>query len=251
MPEYKKYRESLSDELLAIKDRVRNLINDSNWAEDGRYKEVILMEILKSVLPSNVLLGTGFVVSDNDVKSTQIDIIIYKNNYPELFKKGSFVIVDKDSVLGIIEVKSNLRSSDLERVLEKSHNNGVIIGKNIFNGIFAYETEISLSRDSLDSRIEEKFKRYSGYINNMVLGENHFMKFWDSGLPYHCNDTPHITIYNIEKLSVGYFLSNLIEDILSNTTGKPLNQTLSKFLYPIEEGKESAKKIDFIVTKSD
>jgi len=30
MPEYKKYRESLSDELLAIKDRVRNLINDSN-----------------------------------------------------------------------------------------------------------------------------------------------------------------------------------------------------------------------------
>ena len=83
MPEYKKYRESLSDELLAIKDRVRNLINDSNWAEEGRYKEVILMEILKSVLPSNVLLGTGFVVSDNDVKSTQIDIIIYKNNYPE------------------------------------------------------------------------------------------------------------------------------------------------------------------------
>jgi len=210
------------------------------------------MEILKSVLPSNVLLGTGFVVSDNDVKSTQIDIIIYKNNYPELFKKGSFVIVDKDSVLGIIEVKSNLKSCDLERVLEKSHNNGVIIGKNIFNGIFAYETNIALSRDNLNSRIEEKFKRYSGYINNMVLGEDHFMKFWDLGLPYNNNNNnPHITIYNIEKLSIGYFLSNLIEDILISTTGKPLNQTLSNFLYPIEEGKESAKKIDFIVTNND
>ena len=245
MPEYRKYQASLSNELMSTKDRVRNLIADANWAEEGRYKEVILMEILKSALPKNVLLGTGFIVGDNDVKSTQIDIIIYRSDYPEMFKKGDFVIVDKEAVLGIVEVKSKLKISKLEESLRKAHENGKLIGADKFNGIFAYETNIGLSRKMLQSSTEELFKKYSGYINNMLIGENHFMKYWDKGQPKENCDNPHITIYKIGNLSIGYFISNLVEAVLIKTIGKSLTETMNNFLYSIEGGKESMDKIDF------
>lgn len=37
MPNYTKYQKSISDELIATKDRVRNFIDAAHWAEDGRY----------------------------------------------------------------------------------------------------------------------------------------------------------------------------------------------------------------------
>lgn len=40
-PNYEKFLISTSREIMAIKDRVRFLINDKNWGEEGRYKEII------------------------------------------------------------------------------------------------------------------------------------------------------------------------------------------------------------------
>lgn len=41
MPDYVAYRKSISNELIDIKDRVRDFIDDVHWGEDGRYKEII------------------------------------------------------------------------------------------------------------------------------------------------------------------------------------------------------------------
>ena len=76
MPNYTKYQKSISDELIATKDRVRNFIDDAHWAEDGRYKEIILKDILANKLPAFASIGTGFVMGDR--LSSQIDIIIYR-----------------------------------------------------------------------------------------------------------------------------------------------------------------------------
>lgn len=38
-----KYQQSIASEFSSIKDRVRFFINDRHWGEDGRYKEVILI----------------------------------------------------------------------------------------------------------------------------------------------------------------------------------------------------------------
>ena len=76
MPNYKSYQKSISDELIAAKNRVRNFIDKAHWAEDGRYKEIVLKELLAEKLPSSVLLGTGFVMGER--LSTQIDIIVYR-----------------------------------------------------------------------------------------------------------------------------------------------------------------------------
>ncbi len=77
MPDYISYRKSLSHELMSIKNRVRNFV--SHWPEDGRYKEVILKNVLEAHLPKTVSVGTGFVVGDCSRTSSQIDIIVYSN----------------------------------------------------------------------------------------------------------------------------------------------------------------------------
>ena len=63
MPNYLEYQKSISKELLSIKGRLRNFIDDHHWPEDGRYKEIILTDILRKHLPKSVSVGTGFVVN--------------------------------------------------------------------------------------------------------------------------------------------------------------------------------------------
>ena len=102
--DYKAYHESVAIELLASRNRVRYFIGSSNWPEDGRFKEMLLMNYLKKNLPSNVSVGTGF-VKNGEETTKQIDLIVYDNSIPTLFSEGDFVIVLPESVYGIIEVK--------------------------------------------------------------------------------------------------------------------------------------------------
>ena len=38
MPNYIEYQQSISKELMSIKDRVRNFIDNHHWGEDGRWQ---------------------------------------------------------------------------------------------------------------------------------------------------------------------------------------------------------------------
>src|SRR5699024_12211185 len=76
---YSKYHESIAKEFEAKINRVRYFIDNNHWGEDGRYKEILSANYLKSVLPSNVSVGTGFVKSTENL-SKQIDIIIYRRS---------------------------------------------------------------------------------------------------------------------------------------------------------------------------
>lgn len=73
------YQQSIAAEFAAIKDRVRFFINDKHWGEDGHYKEVILLNYLRRILPSSVSVGTGFVKNSSGDLTNQIDIIVYKD----------------------------------------------------------------------------------------------------------------------------------------------------------------------------
>lgn len=48
MPNYIEYQQSISRELISIKDRVRNFIDNHHWGEDGRYKEIIRSHVLRA-----------------------------------------------------------------------------------------------------------------------------------------------------------------------------------------------------------
>lgn len=239
MPNYLEYRKSISNELISIKDRVRNFIDNKHWGEDGRYKEIILIETLKNLLPQNVTVATGFVMSDNNQPSKQIDIIIYKNEYPVLFKLADFVVVPKESVIGIIEVKSKLDSVKFTKAISNSRKNGELIGNRIFNGIFGYETSFRFNGTGLSNNISRALAHNNGYLNHVCLGKDYFMKYWRNGNPRVNDGLRCYSSYEIPDLSFGYFISNLVEITYIQTNNDGISGNMRSSLYPIEDTKEA------------
>ena len=175
MPNYRDYQKSVAAEFNAYKDRVRNIIDDKHWGMDGHHKEVVLMNYLKRVLPKHLSVGTGFIKTKDGI-TTQIDIIVYDNRYPTLFEEGDFVIAIPESVVGIVEVKSNIRASSLCEIIKKANENGSIIcgktSKTIFNGVFAYASVGSNDAvlNSLDKiTYDENWKKSIIQLNNFLI----------------------------------------------------------------------------------
>lgn len=235
-----KFQESITNELDIVKNRVRNLIGSANWAEEGRYKEAILRNVIRRFLPSCLSLGTGFIIRKNnhDTKiSRQIDIIVYDNTIPVLFSEGNFVITTYKNVKAIIEVKTKISNHDLHESINKSKENGKLINKNkkIFNGIFSYEYNDGIESDSIDNAL----KNAEGYVNYLSLGKDIFIKFWEkedrNRLHPNINNCEgdFYNIYNLRGLSFSYFISNLI----CMTCGREIDDRWW-FLFPIEGTKE-------------
>jgi hypothetical protein len=245
------FQESITAELDAIKNRVRNLIGDKHWGEEGRYKEAVLRNVIRRFLPSNLSVGTGFIIRsegrpprDGQVHiSTQIDIIIYDNRAPVLFSEGDFVIVSYTNVKAIVEVKTRIRNNQLTSFLKKSVENGVFVGHNIFNGVFAYE----YSKKSLPNLHEylEALKENGKYINCLSLGSAIFVRYWPERNHENVRSngcrSDFFGIYdfasnraNPKKLSFSYFISNLAYSISENQLKDRL-----WLLFPADGGKES------------
>ena len=222
-----KFQQSINDELQVVKNRVRDLIGDRNWGEEGRFKEAILRNMIKRFLPENLSVGNGFILNHSKVNdqnnfliSRQIDILIYDNTYPIIFSESDFVIVTEDCVRGIIEVKSKIYSgksnrnslykiinkfnefADFERVAK-------IDGSRIFKGIFSFDTVNSLSSDY----IKECLEKSNGMINHFSLNDKLFIRHWLNGdtlnPPVHC-ENDFYNIYDLPNLSHAYFISNLV-----------------------------------------
>ncbi len=242
---------STGKELIAIKDRVRNLIE--HWSEDGRYKEAVLKTVIQRFLPEKYQIATGFVVKStfdrsNHSASRQIDIIIYDKQFPVLFKENDFVIVVPDSVRAIIEVKANLENQGIEKVARKANELGEFIfggkqlkEKHLFNGIFSYDgydtlagnklndiaNKIQCSTDTISNDpLKEMFQ-----VNHICLNNNWFYKFWYQN--YH-NDGGYI--YELKDLSFSFFISNL----MAYLQDLPMNNDTNLW-FPIDKSAKAKK----------
>jgi len=252
MPSYMNYHRSIGKEIKAYENRVRDIIDGANWGEEGRYKEIILMNYLKKIMPKNISVGTGFVRSYDKI-TKQIDIIIYDNSYPVLFSEGDFVVCLGESILGIIEVKTNIEPSEIENIIEKANKNSEIICNNsnptrIFNGVFCFNLTKNL--DMYYQYIERSNyikinNSLEDNVNHIVLGENSFIKLWCE------NNENKYSVYSFEDdntqgLSFSYFISNLSETIYKNSKNYigRLPAEYRNMLYPIPDGKEVNKVKD-------
>lgn len=244
MSDFVAYRKSISQELISTKDRVRNFIDDRHWGEDGRYKEIILEDKIKQLLPSGASVGNGFVMCGENITTSQLDIVVYRTDFPLFFKKESFVIIPKESVLGIIEVKTKLNSSNIRETVKKAHLNGQLIGNKIFNGIFSYENGFCFE-GQLNTGLKESLENYSRFINNITFGKDYFMKFWKDERSSMNNIFSRYSFYKIDELAFGYFISNLLEVVHCQLKNKELSELMNGYLYPIEGGKESYRLCDF------
>ncbi|MGI9650915.1 DUF6602 domain-containing protein [Chryseobacterium sp. RLHN22] len=246
------YQKSLNRELDIFEDRVRNLIGNAHWGEDGRYKEDKLRNIIKSKLSNNLSVGTGFILNSisptENMLSKQIDIIVYDNNHGSLIEEGNFVIVTPSSVRAIIEVKTNISSSRTDKNgLSKVVENFNFINRfpslcrtdqhRIFRGLISFDY-----RGKINSKIIDDSIRLSrGVINHISLGGQIFIRHWINGegleppIDADCK-TNFYNVYELEDLSHSYFISNLIH----MTTSVDLSDRY--FMdFPIEGSKETKR----------
>jgi len=252
------FQKSITEELSIIRDRVRYLIGDRHYGEDGRYKEAILKNIIRKFLPTNISIGTGFIVSTGkgDKISRQLDIILYDNTRPVLFSEGDFIITTSYNVRGIIEVKTRMTTGNLRTVVNSfdqaidglisppTRHGFVTGGRNpigiqktqVFLGIFAFAFagRISARQDSV-------FCGSRKYINHIALGPDKFIKKWKKEDGRHLSpivdaESDFYNIYGLDGLAFSYFISNLI-DIVSGG----LNDRYW-FAFPIENTKETRRE---------
>jgi hypothetical protein len=233
------FHKSLGKELIAVKDRVRNIIKDSQYAEEGRYKEAVLKNVISRFLPNSISVGTGFVITPDREITKQIDIIIYDDSSPVLFKEGDFVIVLAHTVRAIIEVKSKIHdTTKLMEFIKISDSNAskigsmTTIGRKFFNGLFAYECD--LSSDTIKNALNEEFfeHNYPMYkkINNIALGNDKFLHLWRNEVDPLSTRQDVLKYYELVGLSFSYFISNLLETIDSN----PIRSEHQSLFYPFD-----------------
>jgi hypothetical protein len=242
------FQKSITRQLYVERDHVRNLISGANWGEEGRSKEAVLRTMIRKFLPSNISIGTGFVIKENDSLyissldakdiSKQIDIILYDNTCPPLFSEGEFIITTASSVKGLIEVKSGISTTKLAEAIKKGDSNGDLFDKrkNIFNGIFVFDYTNTIAQDTL----KDILYRGKGNVNHIALGPDIFIRYWKKkSLIFHSDIGCHKSFYGfykIQDLAFSYFISNIIECLLQKKCGDR-----SWFLFPIEGTKEKCR----------
>jgi len=240
MPNYIEYHKSVTDELYALKDRIRSLAE--HWGEDGEYKEAVLRTILRRHLPKTLIVGRGFIVTARN-RSTQIDLLIADGNKPTLFRDGDLMFVTPDCVRAVIEVKTALRSStEVENCAIKLGDVGKLCrencGKPPWLGIFDYEGTLQGSNLLLDA-VEVAFRQTEVVINCIAYGKDRFVRFWKQG-EIELGDPPadpnieRWRAYRLDNLAPAYFIGNVVDAI------SPLNRKNNAFAwYPITEGKRN------------
>lgn len=250
-----RFQRSITEELKITKDRVRSLIGDANWAEEGRYKEAILRKVIRQYLPTNLEIGTGFIVSNRDyvfgregLISNQLDLIIYDGKYPVVFKEGDFVILTESSVRGIIEVKSRIcaslsttKAESLNTIIHKFNNLCQFQSfknprhQRRFIGVLSYDYD-GADNITTQNKIAQVLRNSNGLVNNIALGPNIFIKYWDQNrdvTPYLDFQDNCYNVYDLQSLSFSYFLSNLLH---MTADEEPLDRYW--FSFPIEGTKE-------------
>ena len=123
------YFRSLSDECDTLKNRVRMLIERNHWPTDGEWKESVLRSMIRRSAPESVTVGRGFVV-DHDRCSTQIDVLVYDNNLPVLYKEGDLVFITPASCRAIVEVKSRLNITDFKTAAKRLADDAEFVRQN-------------------------------------------------------------------------------------------------------------------------
>jgi hypothetical protein len=116
-----RYLTSLSAELKAQSQRVRDLIGTKHWLSDGYHKEDLLRGVLRRHSPSAVTWTRGFVISPTDAESCsrEQDILAVDSTYEApIFSQGDMVIAFPRNVLAAISVKTTMRHDTVQQAIE-------------------------------------------------------------------------------------------------------------------------------------
>lgn len=205
------YYKSLSAELQALKNRVRDFISGNHWLTDGEWKESVLRSIIARKLPDTVKIGRGFVLT-NSGPTSQCDIILYRASSPVMFREGDLVFLTPDAVVGIIEVKTRIDSVVLKAVLHKfadiGPKMGLARGQMLFC-LFAYKCDIR-SDDTVLGTLREECDHYTKVMDLICLDESRFVKWWKTAPDGSNAVYEKWHSYKLEDMAPGYFICNVL-----------------------------------------
>ena len=91
--------------------------------EFGRFRERLSSKLFKTILTQNLEIKEGFIISKDNHKSTQCDLIIYDKINTPVFKTEDNFFVPIETVVGIGEIKSTLSKTQFKEALLKLSEN--------------------------------------------------------------------------------------------------------------------------------
>lgn len=245
-PDLTGYHQSWTEELRAIKNRVRNLVHHN--LTSGEHKEVALRTLLRRHLPESVFVGRGFIVTP-EKSSTQIDILIVKRSWPTLFKDGDLVMVAPGAVCALIEVKTQLEGPQaIREAAEKITRNAMLCmspnhRSRPWTGLFDFDTD-NVNHETALTALSAAYRSTQAVahcpINGVSLGRNQFFRLWDDDVVVDGNAgepvrlVPHWKSYQLENLAPSYFIGNMLESCTPNDAAA----ATGRLWFPIRGGKE-------------
>lgn len=228
---------SISEELNALKDRVRHMIDDRHWLTDGEWKESVLRYFLRRHLPDSIGVGRGFVLTENG-PTGQCDILLYDKSKPLLYRDNDLIFAPPDAIRGIIEVKTTLRPQGLSKALAKLCADAELVRHNNvrldFVGLFSYDAKIPNAEKALASVASSVGGQPARMVQCICLGPSRFIRYWvtDPVKPRLLNKWH---FYALPNLGPGYFIYNVVEYLcVQSTCHHPT-------LWFPSEGKEGSK----------
>lgn len=239
-PDYREFHRSVTDELYSVKDRIRNLVR--HWPTDGESKEVALRSVLRRHLPLSVTIGRGFIVTPT-ASSSQIDILIVDSSKPTLFKDGDLLVVTPDAVLGVIEVKTELRGqSEMATAVEKLSAIECMCHEwtqsdSVWTGLFVFEESGGVQETGLVA-VGRAYRATRRPVNCVSVGRNTFIRYWPHGEMVNSAVPDAVWhSYDLQGVAPSYFMGNLIDFISSVDRSKA-----SFAWFPLPRGKESHRR---------
>lgn len=84
----------------------------------GDARESFIRNVLSQILPETVHVGTGQIVDHRGNNSRQVDVVLYRKDFPIMRSLGQFNVYFIEGVLATMEVKSTLTRDKLISALE-------------------------------------------------------------------------------------------------------------------------------------
>ncbi len=161
------YFSSQADLMLCQYKNINHLLGPTReWTHPGTLCEELLKDFLRRSLVAGVSADKGYIYGrtsgqDNSKHSPEIDILIHDTSrFRPIFQMGDLVIVRPEAVLGIIQVKRTLTSTQLDKGLVNIidakallhqvmyASRAVPISPYIFSGVVGFEDKRNSTIDS-------------------------------------------------------------------------------------------------------
>jgi hypothetical protein len=213
------YFELVSREFELRISQIRQFIKKHN-PSIGAFNEEILRTFLRDYLPKWVSVGQGFILNRQGDSSPQIDIIIYNSMfYAPLYSVNDLVVLQPESVLLVIEVKTKLNKKILHETIAKNKELKKI-NPEIESKVFIYNPPAT--------------KIVIEYLNDFDFSEYEDNELIDSiyGLSKFCLLKSNITTK--EKSGIGYMNG------IYKTTSTSKNAVFEAFYYHVYQLVESS-----------